>query len=133
MDQPRRALPQASRTKVAASSTFAEWSDSDYELCALRLKALADPGRLRIVHHLLRGSKNVSDLANELEMEMVNVSHHLQVLRHANLLHSHKRGKYVIYSVRPEIFSIHHDIAGSSTARHARSLDLGYCRLQLFR
>ena len=98
--------------------------DSDFEWCATRLKALADPGRLRIVDLLLEGAKTVSELANELDTALVNVSHHLRVLREANLLQARRRGKFVVYSVHPEV-------AARATVENERSLDLGCCRLDL--
>lgn len=97
---------------------------SDYEWFALRLKALADPDRLRIVNHLLRGAKNVSELAGELKLTVVNVSHHLQVLRRAEVLDGEKRGKFVIYSVRPEI-------ARQAKGGDLKSVDLGCCQLDI--
>jgi ArsR family transcriptional regulator len=83
------------------------------------LKALADPDRLKIIQCLQRGPKNVSQLAELLDAEIANVSHHLGVLRHAGLVHDEKQGKFVLYSLAPEI------IQGGDV------LDLGCCRLQL--
>ena len=77
MARTRRTSPGPARLKLAMQS------ESDYQWCAARLKALADPDRLRIVNLLLGGSKNVSELAGELDTAIVNVSHHLQVLRRA--------------------------------------------------
>src|SRR5947199_23596 len=51
--------------------------------CARRLRALADPERLRIVGLLRDGPMNVSELAVQLASQVVNVSHHLGVLRRA--------------------------------------------------
>ena len=99
-------------------------SSGDYQWCADRLKALADPDRLRIVNHLLRGSKNVTDLAGELDLPIVNVSHHLQVLRRVAVLEARKQGKFVIYSVHPEI-------AGHANGRELKLIELGCCRLEI--
>jgi DNA-binding transcriptional ArsR family regulator len=118
MEQHRRTPPKMSELKIAMQS------ESDYEWCAERLKALADPDRLRIVNLLLRGPKNVSELANEFDMSIANVSHHLQVLRRAHVLQTQKRGKFVIYSVHP-------NIACRENARNMKSLDLGCCRIDL--
>lgn len=98
-------------------------TEDDYERCATRLKALADPDRLRIVNCLFAGPKNVSELANELGEELVKISHHLGVLRHANVVQTHKQGKYVVYRLDPEIARQ----PGSDT----QTLDLGCCRLDL--
>jgi DNA-binding transcriptional ArsR family regulator len=96
----------------------------DYAACAARLKALADPERLRIVSCLMRGPKNVSQLAEALGEEVVKVSHHLGVLRHADLVRTDKQGKFVVYSLDPEI-------AGRESAGDIQTLDLGCCRLDL--
>ena len=49
---PKKPTQEARRLKVAMQT------ESDYESCAARLKALADPDRLQIVNCLLRGEKN---------------------------------------------------------------------------
>jgi hypothetical protein len=59
-----------------------------------------------------------------MDTAIVNVSHHLQVLRRANVLQTQKRGKFVIYSVHP-------DIACGANARNMKSLDLGCCRFEI--
>jgi ArsR family transcriptional regulator, nickel/cobalt-responsive transcriptional repressor len=93
--------------------------------CAQYLKALADPERLKIVQCLLDGPKNVSELSALLEQEMANVSHHLGVLRHSGLVLVEKQGKFMVYSLHPDIFR-------PQTARQKSAcLDLGCCRLEL--
>ena len=76
----------AARRKVGRSTNTdrAMHSPRDYQNCATRLKALADPERLKIVTSLLRGEKSVSSLADELNLPIDNVSHHLRVLRAAH-------------------------------------------------
>jgi len=100
-------------------------TEDDYKHCASRLKALADPDRLRIVNCLIRGPKNVSELASELGEELVKISHHLGVLRHANVVETEKQGKFVVYRLDPEI------AASSATSSSIKTLDLGCCRLDL--
>jgi ArsR family transcriptional regulator, nickel/cobalt-responsive transcriptional repressor len=89
--------------------------------CARVLRALADPERLRIINCLRDGDRNVSELAALLDAEVVNVSHHLGVLRHAGLVQDEKQGRFVIYRLHPDVFS-------GPSAKH---LDLGCCRLEL--
>ncbi len=90
--------------------------------CARALRALADPERLRIIHCLRGGARNVSELAALLDAEIVNVSHHLGVLRHAGLVQDEKQGRFVVYRLHPDVFS-----AGGNSEH----LDLGCCRLEL--
>ena len=67
------------------------------QYCAKKLRALADPDRLRIIAFLRRGPKNVGDIADGLKMTPVNVSHHLGVLRNADLLKTDRRGRFIFY------------------------------------
>jgi ArsR family transcriptional regulator len=92
--------------------------------CAGLLKALADPERLRIVQSLRAGPKNVSELVSALKDEIANVSHHLKVLRRAGLVVATKQGKYVVYSLHPDVFR-------SRNRKSRDAFDLGCCRLDL--
>lgn len=100
-------------------------SQSDYRDCAARLKALADPDRLQIVTRLLADEKSVSTLADELRMAIDKVSHHLGVLRNAQLVQTQRQGKYVIYSLAPDV------TADQLNANGAKTIDLGCCQLDL--
>ena len=51
---------------------------------------------------LRTGSKNVTELAKLLNVEIVNVSHHLGVLRQAGLVQDEKHGRFVVYSLHPK-------------------------------
>ncbi len=92
--------------------------------CAELLKALAEPARLKIVQCLQAGPLSVSEVAQALDDELANASHHLNILRRAGFLESKKRGKNVIYSLstmyRP-----------ASRASTLDVIDLGCCRLEL--
>lgn len=61
-------------------------------------RALADPTRLKILE-LLRASREmcVSSIAEQFKMTQPSVSHHLGVLRSADLVTSEKRGREVYY------------------------------------
>jgi ArsR family transcriptional regulator len=93
--------------------------------CARRLKALADPERLKIIQCLQGGPKHVSALSDLLGADIANVSHHLGVLRHAGLVRDEKQGKFVVYSLHPDIFR------PKDSGQPADVLDLGCCRLEL--
>jgi ArsR family transcriptional regulator len=94
------------------------------ERCARMLKALADPERLRIIDCLRPGPRNVTEIAREIQDEVVNVSHHLGILRTAGLVLDHKQGRYVVYQLHPDVF----DAKGGARKDH---LDLGCCRLEM--
>jgi len=93
--------------------------------CARMLRALADPERLRIITCLREGPRNVSELAGLLHAEVVNVSHHLGVLRHAGVVCDEKRGRFVVYRLHPDVFRPGDD------APAPEHLDLGCCRLEI--
>jgi DNA-binding transcriptional ArsR family regulator len=97
--------------------------------CARLLSALAAPERLRIVQMLRDGPRNVSEIAELLAIELVNASHHpshhLTVLRHAGLVESRKKGRFVFYSLAPGTYEV--DEAGQLTGQ----VNLGCCRLEL--
>jgi DNA-binding transcriptional ArsR family regulator len=90
--------------------------------CAEYLKALADPVRLQIVKALQSGPMSVSDLAMLLEGELANVSHHLRVLFHADVVTTERDGKFKYYRLNPDL------LRRSSLAK---SLDFGCCRIDL--
>jgi ArsR family transcriptional regulator len=96
----------------------------DFQLCATRLKALADSDRLRIVTHLFGGQKNVSELADELGEDLVKISHHLGVLRHAGVVEAEKQGRFVVYRLHPEVL-----LARSN--KQQNRIDFGCCSVDL--
>src|SRR4029078_6387047 len=76
---------------------------TDFDLCASVLAVLAEPRRLQIVTRLSCAPCVVSQLADELGLPIVRVSQHLKVLRNANLVRSVKQGKFVTYSLPPDL------------------------------
>ena len=96
---------------------------SEAQKCAELLQAIGEKNRIRIIECLWEGSKHVSELAKLLKIEIVNVSHHLGVLKSARLVHHEKKGRFVVYSLAPEYFN------GDNT-KHA-SLNLGWCQLTI--
>ncbi|RDH76784.1 transcriptional regulator [Mycolicibacterium moriokaense] len=67
---------------------------------ALRLKALADPARVKIMSLLFGspgGEENSGDLAEVLGLTESTVSHHLAQLRKAGLVESQRRGMNVYH------------------------------------
>ena len=92
--------------------------------CARILRSLADPDRLRIVQYLRLGPQNVSDIADQLRSSIGNVSHHLRILRAAEVVLDEKKGRFVVYSMNPTVYQP----ADSDAAEH---LHLGCCRLEI--
>lgn len=98
----------------------------DASNCSRFLKALGDPLRLQIVEFLQDGPKSVTEIAEHLEIEIANASHHLHVLSHADLVLAERDGKFSYYALAP-------DILVRGTAQTPSSLEFGCCRLELGR
>jgi ArsR family transcriptional regulator len=67
-----------------------------------RLKALADPARLRLMSLVAShegGEACVCDVSVGIELSQPTISHHLKVLRTAGLLTAERRGSWVYYRV----------------------------------
>jgi DNA-binding transcriptional ArsR family regulator len=78
---------------------------SEARKVAALLAAVAEPTRLRVLWHLAKGPQHVGALADLVEIPMVNMSHHLGVMRQAGVLDDSKDGRRVIYKLRPEVFT----------------------------
>jgi ArsR family transcriptional regulator len=66
----------------------AEWID-----------AIGDPTRLVIIRRLSTGAKTVTDLAKACDTELVNVSHHLGIMRAAGLVEANRDGRFMRYGL----------------------------------
>ena len=77
----------------------------DVKRSAEMLAALAEPTRILILQELVRGPKHVGEMAEQLGVPMVNMSHHLGVMRNAGILDNAKDGRKVVYSLRPDVFT----------------------------
>ena len=72
---------------------------------ATRLKALADPARLRLLSLIRRQPRKeacVCHLVAPLRLSQPTVTHHLQVLHRAGFLARERRGVWVWYRALPE-------------------------------
>ena len=70
---------------------------------ASRFKALADPTRLAIVNRLSgAGEVCVCNLVDEFELSQPTISHHLKVLREAELVTAERRGTWAYYRLDEE-------------------------------
>jgi DNA-binding transcriptional ArsR family regulator len=94
--------------------------------CAELLCALASPERLRIVRFLTDGEKNVSEIIEALGIPPLNVSHHLNALKQAQLIQPRKEGRFVYYSLCQGVLGE----AVSAGIPH-EALNLGCCELVL--
>jgi len=65
--------------------------------------ALSDQTRLRIYLILAEGELCVCELTCALDMEQSRISHNLKVLKEAGLISSRRIGKWMFYSIPPDI------------------------------
>lgn len=74
-------------------------SQLEAERIAVLLKALADPGRIRLVNILATSTDPVCvcDFTEPLGLSQPTVSHHLRKLREAGLVHVQRRGTWAYY------------------------------------
>jgi DNA-binding transcriptional ArsR family regulator len=95
------------------------------DACAEKLKALSEPLRLRIVDSLRSGPQSVGEIAAALNEEIVIVSHHLNILFHAEIVEREKQGRYVVYRLREGV------LVTRASRQGKDHLDLGCCRLEV--
>lgn len=92
--------------------------------CADQLKALSEPIRLRIIDILRNGEKTVGEISDLLQTEMVTVSHHLKILKHADLVEVERDGRFMRYSLRA-------DLLQKASNADLQFLNLGCCRIEV--
>ncbi len=64
-----------------------------------------------------------SDIAELLEAEMVTISHHLKIMKYANLVEVRREGRFMYYRLHADLLQ--------SSGRGRKFLDLGCCRLEV--
>ena len=82
-------------------------SDQALDLIAARFKVMADPMRLRLLHALKSGERNVTELVALTGGGQANVSKHLAILTNASLVARRKDGLNTFYFIAdPVIFKL---------------------------
>jgi DNA-binding transcriptional ArsR family regulator len=77
------------------------------ESVARRFRVLGEPQRLRILQVLEKAPKNVSEIAQRLDVSQPNVSRHLRALFDAGLITRRRSGTSAVYSVSdPVVFRL---------------------------
>jgi ArsR family transcriptional regulator len=116
------ALTDLSGCEVAPLVREPLTADAATELAG-RLKALADPVRLRLLSVVAShtgGEACVCDLSVGIEVGQPTISHHLKVLKAAGLLASERRGSWVYYQVIPEALQQLSQLLGADTLTRMR-------------
>ncbi|MEB2844835.1 metalloregulator ArsR/SmtB family transcription factor [Rhizobiales bacterium RZME27] len=65
-------------------------------------EALSSPVRRKILAYVAHHEMNAGDIAARFDMSKPSISQHLQLLEHAGLVASEKRGKFVYYKQVPD-------------------------------
>lgn len=63
------------------------------------LQALSDPTRRKILDMLKKKDLTAGEIADAFDMTKPSISHHLDILRRANLVVSEKQGQFITYSI----------------------------------
>lgn len=66
-------------------------------------KALNDETRRQILEMLKENDMTAGDIANAFNISKPSISHHLDILKRANLVLSEKHGQFIIYSINTTI------------------------------
>ncbi len=66
-------------------------------------KALADPSRRKIMSLLKSRDMTVSDIQKHFDFTQATLSHHLDVLKRADLVVTERRGQFIAYSLNASI------------------------------
>jgi len=67
-------------------------------------KALSDPNRRKILQILKKEDMPVSKIHKKFTITMASLSHHLDILKRANLVISERKGQQIIYSLNLSVF-----------------------------
>ncbi|MEI9959026.1 MAG: autorepressor SdpR family transcription factor [Ferruginibacter sp.] len=66
-------------------------------------KALNDPIRREILELLKNGDLTAGEIADQFNITKPSISHHLDVLKQANLVTAVKEGQYIYYSINTTV------------------------------
>jgi len=69
-------------------------------------QALSDPTRRRIVQLLKKKDQTPSDILNQIHISQPTLSHHLDILKRANLIDGTQEGQYIRYSLNMSVFQM---------------------------
>ena len=73
-------------------------------MLAETFKAMGDETRREILRLLRAGSMTAGEIAARFDMSAATVSHHLSVLKAAELITDERRGKYITYTLNASVF-----------------------------
>lgn len=66
-------------------------------------KALDDPTRRKILELLKEKDLSAGDIASHFDISKPSISHHLEILKQAELISSEKKGQFLMYSLNTSL------------------------------
>jgi ArsR family transcriptional regulator len=69
----------------------------------LLFKSLQDPTRRRILEMLRRRDLNAGEIADAFSMTKPSISHHLDLLKQANLVSARREGQFIVYTLETTV------------------------------
>ncbi|MDR3643347.1 MAG: autorepressor SdpR family transcription factor [Candidatus Doudnabacteria bacterium] len=63
------------------------------------LQALSEPNRRKILDALKKREMPVAEIAADLDITLPTLSHHLDILKRANLVSGRRKGQQILYSL----------------------------------
>jgi ArsR family transcriptional regulator len=76
---------------------------SKYLIMDSLFKAMNDPTRREILNLLKRKSLTAGEIADAFDISKPSISHHLEILKNADLVTSEKKGQFILYSINTTI------------------------------
>ncbi len=83
---------------------------------SLVFKALSDGNRRKILRMLEKGNMTAGEIAEQFDISKPSISHHLNVLKQANLVQDMRKGQNIYYelntTVLQDVLNWFHEIRG---------------------
>ena len=67
-------------------------------------KALSDEYRREILEMLKNGAMTAGDISSKFDLTQATISHHLSILKKADLVQVQRKGKYIYYELNTTVF-----------------------------
>jgi DNA-binding transcriptional ArsR family regulator len=67
-------------------------------------KALSDPTRRKILELLAKNDHNAGEIADFFDISKPSISHHLSILKNADLISDERKGQNIVYSINTTVF-----------------------------
>lgn len=67
------------------------------------MKAISDPTRREILNYLKAGSMTAGEIAAKFDMTAATISHHLSILKGADLVRENRQKNFIYYSLSASV------------------------------